>query len=107
MSMAEIFLAYAAGYPPGPLDTSFQCTLRRSHHSYCHVPLEQLASRWVFGKFCAKHGHSSAQRGLFQIYRCYVIYAANHWFTAFPCLMYFASLGTCSNTARDDDDAFH
>lgn len=27
------------------------------------------------------------------LYRCYVIYAKNHWVIAFPCLMYLASVG--------------
>jgi hypothetical protein len=29
-----------------------------------------------------------------QLYRCYVIYTANYWIVAFPCLMYLASFGT-------------
>ena len=28
-----------------------------------------------------------------QLYRCYVIYSTNLWVIAFPCLMYFSSLG--------------
>ena len=32
-----------------------------------------------------------------QLHRCYVIYSMNHWVMAFPYLMYFAYVGTCSS----------
>ena len=39
---------------------------------------------------------------LLQLYRCYVIYSMNFWVVAFPCLMYLASVGTCSSPPQVD-----
>ena len=37
-----------------------------------------------------------------KLYRCYVVYTMNYLVIAFPCLMYLASLGACSNPPRTD-----
>lgn len=41
---------------------------------------------------------------ILQLHRCSVIYSMNYWVMAFPCLIYLASVGMFSGTARSDSN---
>ena len=87
------------GSPPGPMGYSY--VLDRKTETFVFDAMFPLNQWLADGLLVRLVSNSAAEiiknRLLLQLHRCYVIYSMSHWAMAFPCLMYLASIGTCSS----------
>ena len=85
--------------PPGPIGYSY--VLDRKTETFVFDAMFPLNQWLADGLLVRLVSNSVAEviknRLLPQLHRCYIIYSMNHWAMAFPCLMYLASIGTCSS----------
>ena len=85
--------------PPGPIGYSY--VLDRKTETFVFDAMFPLNQWLADGLLVRLVSNSVAEviknRLLPQLHRCYVIYSMNHWAMTFPCLMYLASIGTCSS----------
>jgi len=81
--------------PPGPIGyTLLACPKATSVVLGLMFLLNNWLANALLASFSLPFTHPEAShRLLFQLYRCYVIYAMNLWAIAFPSLMYLGSLG--------------
>ena len=81
--------------PPGPIGyTLLACPKATSIVLGLMFLLNNWLANGLLASFSLPFIHPGAShRLLFQLYRCYVIYATNLWAIAFPSLMYLGSLG--------------
>jgi len=82
--------------PPGPIGYTLSAQCLRAIGIIPNLTF--LLNNWLADGllvcFSLPFTHPEAShRLLFQLYRCYVIYAMNLWAIAFPSLMYLGSLG--------------